>query len=519
MNVAQPGEKKPSLSAQQDGTPVRSTKSLPFEESNILQSRTIGTFGAISLIVNKVVGAGIFSTPSTIFKTTGSVGMSLVTWVVGAIIATCGTFVMLEFGLAIPRSGGLKNYLERSWSPRLLMTCIYAFYCVFLQVSGGNAITFSSYLLVTAGVSSTTWRLRGVAIAATGFAISVHIVAPRIGRVLQDALSVIKLFTLVIIVCCGFAALAGHLNIDPPDNFSNAFEGTNTGGYSIGTALLSVTYAYQGYDNVNAVLSEVRDPARVLRKALPIAMGTVTVLYVLANVAYFAAVPKEAFIQSDVTVAATLFNNVFGKSAGTRALPALVALSALGHLLGIAYTVPRVIQELAKEDILPFPTLFMENRPFKTPICALVLHFLVTVLFVCAPPAGDAFTFVVGLASYPTAALFVAISIGLIRLRLSKDENWQSRFMTPWIIIATYLAANIFLLIMPLVPPVGGKSTTSLPYWLSSVVPMAILGLGAICYTVRFVLLPLLFNYELKSVEQELSDGSKVTRFEFESKQ
>lgn len=42
---------------------------------------------------------------------------------------------MLDFGTAIPRSGGLKNYLERAFHPRLLQTCIYAFYCVFLRKS------------------------------------------------------------------------------------------------------------------------------------------------------------------------------------------------------------------------------------------------------------------------------------------------------------------------------------------------------------------------------------------------
>ena len=118
---------------------------------NILQERTIGVFGAVSLIVNKIIGAGyvschfmiqnprsqtqssIFSTPSGIFKLSGSVGMALMCWIIGGVISTCGIFVMLEFGTAIPRSGGIKNYLERSFHPRLMQTCIYIFYCVFLR--------------------------------------------------------------------------------------------------------------------------------------------------------------------------------------------------------------------------------------------------------------------------------------------------------------------------------------------------------------------------------------------------
>lgn len=125
---------------------------LGIAEANILQERTIGIFGVVSLVVNKIIGAGcvitpdsirstlhtrasIFSMPSTIYKLSGSVGMSLMCWVIGAIISTCGIFVMLEFGAGIPRSGGIKNYLERSFHPRLMQTCIYVFYCVFLSES------------------------------------------------------------------------------------------------------------------------------------------------------------------------------------------------------------------------------------------------------------------------------------------------------------------------------------------------------------------------------------------------
>ncbi|KAJ3961093.1 hypothetical protein N0V92_002225 [Colletotrichum tropicale] len=463
-------------------------------EVNVLQERTIGLFGAVSLVVNKIIGAGIFSTPSTIFKLSGSVGMALMCWVIGAIISTCGIFVMLEFGTAIPRSGGIKNYLE--------------------QVSASNAITFSSYILVAAGVESTTWKLRGVAIAGAIFSVGIHTVAPRVGRGIQDVLSAVKLFTLLFIVCCGFAALAGHLRIESPHNFSNAFEGTSSSGYNIGSAILNVIFSFQGYDNVNAVLSEVRNPQRTLRLALPLSMGVIAVLYLLANVAYFAAVPKEAFIAAKVTVAATLFENVFGPSAGAKALPALVALSALGHLLGVAFTIPRLLQELAKDGVLPFSNLFMENRPFRTPIYALLLHLGVTILFICAPPAGDAFNFVVSLSSYPATVLLFAITVGLVKLRLTDRANFHSPLPAPWILIVIYLAANIFLIVMPFVRPPNGKGSTSLPYWLSSVVALGILSLGIIYYTLRFVVVPRLLGYKHQEIQQELSDGSKVTRFQ-----
>lgn len=85
----------------------------------------------------------------------------------------------------------------------------------------------------------------------------------------------------------------------------------------------------------------------------------------------------------------------------------------------------------------------MQNRPFKTPIVALAVHLGVTILFICAPPAGDAFNFIVSLSSYPTTFLLTAITVGLVKLRLTKDEGWASAFTAPWAMIAFYLVGNI----------------------------------------------------------------------------
>ncbi|KAL4782555.1 amino acid transporter [Aspergillus varians] len=494
---------------------AKDTRPLQVDESHILQERSIGVLGAISLIVNKIVGAGIFSTPATILKLSGSVGMALMIWLIAGIISACGALVMLELGTSMPRSGGMKVYLEKAFSPRLLVTCIYLFYCVFLQVSASNAITTSSYLLKAAGVATTTWRLRGLAIGASAFSVGIHTVWPKGGRAVQDVLSLVKLFILFFIVCSGFAALAGHRKVPDPHNFdlSTSFRGTSSDGYSIGTALLNAIFAFHGYDNVNAVLSEVKRPHKTLRIALPVAMGAITVLYILANIAYFSAVPKEEFIHSDTTIAASMFKNIFGESAAVKALPALVAISALGHLLGIAFTVPRVIQELGKDGVAPFPTIIMQNRPFRTPAVALFIHLCVTIIFICAPPAGDAFNFVVKLSSYPTTVMLTATTFALIKLRYSTSTDYRPTYSSPWAVILLYLAGSIFLVIMPFIPPKGKSETSGLPYYLSPLVALAILGLGIVYYTLRFVVLPWVFQYELHQVTVELTDGSKVRRY------
>lgn len=109
----------------------------------------------------------------------------------------------------------------------------------------------------------------------------------------------------------------------------------------------------------------------------------------------------------------------------------------------------RVLQELAKDGITPFPNILMQNRPFKTPIFCLAIHLGITVIFICAPPAGDAFDFVVGLGTYPTVLLLTLVTIGLIKLRLDKDDNFQSSFKVPWAILGLYLAGNSVSQVFP----------------------------------------------------------------------
>lgn len=66
--------------------------------------------------------------------------------------------------------------------------------------------------------------------------------------------------------------------------------------------------------------------------------------------------PKEEFRTASVTIAASLFRNVFGETAATRALPALVALSALGHLLGVAFVVRKSSFSRSPENPSEIPT-------------------------------------------------------------------------------------------------------------------------------------------------------------------
>lgn len=317
----------------------------------------------------------VFSTPSGIFASTGSVGISIILWLIGGILTFAGLSVFLEFGLAIPRSGGEKNYLERVYRhPRYLATCVLASQMILLGFSSGNSLAFGRYVLYASGSTEPDgWAARGLGIACATFAVALHSVLPKWGLRLVNILGIFKVVILIFIVFSGFAALAGRRLVPNPHNFDNAFaieEGDgygNGGAYGYATALLRIVYSYKGWENANYVVGELKNPKRTLAVAAPLAVGGVTVLYLLANVAYFAAIPKSDLAKSEVIVAGLFFRNVFGASAGARSLPAFVALSNLGNVLAVAFAHARLNQELGKEGMLPFSRFWASNKPSNAP--------------------------------------------------------------------------------------------------------------------------------------------------------
>lgn len=357
--------------------------------------RQIGIPTAIFLIVNRIIGTGIFATPSTILGLSGSVGLSLFMWVAGMLIALAGTAVFMEFGTAIPKNGGEKNYLEYVWrKPKFLTTGLYTGYVILLGWASGNSVVFGEYILHAANVEVDRWNQRGIGLACLTFAFLIHGLALKWGLRLQNLLGSIKIFIILIMVFSGWAALAGRVKLDKkPDNFSNAFEGTTGSAYGVVTALYNVIWSYVGYSNANYALSETKNPVRTLKIAAPLAVGVIGVLYMLVNISYFAAVPKEEMLAAKRLVAASLFRNVMGPTA-ERALSVFVALSALGNVLSVIFSQGRLVQELGREGILPFSKFWASNRPLNAPFPGLMWHWLICAITILAPPPGDAYNFI-----------------------------------------------------------------------------------------------------------------------------
>ena len=137
-------------------------------------------------------------------------------------------------------------------------------------------------------------------------------------------------------VAVGAAVLACTTRIeDPYANFQKIFEGSTSNFNSLATAFVKTNFAFNGWHNAFSVIGEVSgaDPVRTIRKAGFISLSLVTALFVLINVAYIAAVPREEIRHSGQLIAALFFRRVFGDSWAAKLLPAMVTLSSFGNIV------------------------------------------------------------------------------------------------------------------------------------------------------------------------------------------
>ncbi|KAF8661271.1 hypothetical protein AX16_001372 [Volvariella volvacea WC 439] len=470
--------------------------------------RQIGLVSAVFIIFNRIIGTGVFATPSTILGLSGSVGLSLFMWVIGAIIAAAGMQVYIIWGTALPRNGGEKNYLEYLFrKPKYLITSMYAANGVLLAWAAGNSLVFGEYILRAANRTPTPWTLRAVGFACLTFALLLHGTALKWGLRLQNFLGTIKVLVLLFVIITGFVALGGHMRIEKPNNFSNAFEGTTASASSFCLSLYNVIWSYIGFSNANYALSEVKNPARTLRIAGPLAIGLITILYMLANIAYFAGATKEEITGSGRLVAALLFRNVYGPRA-ERALSVFVALSALGNVLSVIFSQGRVNQELGREGILPFSKFWGSNRPFNAPLAGLALHWVVCIIVIFALPPGDAYNFVLNVISYPLSVINAVISFGIVYLAFRPYPDWPKVSLPAQLAAAFFGAANTFLFIVPLTPPPeGGEPYISLPYWTHAVAGWVVFGLGFLYWVIWAHVLPRVGGYRLVRIQEIGKDG------------
>lgn len=469
------------------------------------------------LVIQGVIGTGIFATPGSVVKSLGSIGAAYLLWVVGFIVTLFQVAVYIEFVTYFRRRlGGEVVYLEQSFPrPQFLVAVVYAAVTVILSFSTTSASAFASYLFKAAGHTPTDWEQRGLAVLPLFLCSGIVAFNTKLALRLSSFIGFVKVVFVFFIIISGLVVLGGGTRVGNTHSvFKNAWEGTTTDGNAISNAILKVVFSYGGSGYAFGVVAETvpNNTIRAYKFFVPWTLFFIFIVYIAINTVFFAGIGSVAKIKlAGTLVSSVYFQNVFGKGPATSALSVFVALSAFGHLLGVFIAHARSIRECGRQGVLPYPRLWTSVKPFGTPLFPILVTLIVNLIVLLAPPPGDAYNFVLDVGSFSGNFFNVLLFVGLFKLRAARKKQGlgyrEFHIWTPVLVLA--ILWTLFVFAMAFVPPKGTLigSDVSFFYATYPLTTIGLLILSFIYYYIWAYVLPKYGKYVNKIEIFQLESG------------
>src|ERR1700675_4282015 len=340
--------------------------------------RTLRLRDLLLLFIGSVIGSGIFRTPGPILRQVdGSVGLSLLVWLVGGVLSLLGALTYAELAAANPEAGGLYCYIRDGFGR--LSAFLYG-WCLFLVIASGSvaalARVFSEYLAAVLPISPVLQTI--VAVAMISIVTAVNVWGTRKSSDLQNWTTIIKVG--IIVLLSGLLLAFGHHGREIPSSLGAAQHGFGIWS-DFGLAMIAVLWAYEGWQFGTYSAGEVIDPQKAFPRAFLLGSLILVGLFFVPIIAYLFALGPKDMAASD-TIAATSVAVVFGPSAG-KIVALTILISTFSATNSVVLTAPRVFYAMANDNLF-FKKLAEVHPRFRTPAAAIVTLGVWSAVLACA---------------------------------------------------------------------------------------------------------------------------------------
>lgn len=326
--------------------------------------RVLRLHDLVLLIIGTVIGSGIFLVPGLILKSVAnSLSVALCVWIAGGILSLLGALTYGELSAMHPQAGGLYVYIRDGFGP---FPAFLFGWTLFFVVSTGSvatlAVAFGNYLGEFFPLAP--WTLKLVSLLMIGIIATVNVLGTRRSANLQNVTTIIKVLAIVAIagVLLWFGN-RGHFHSMSAEStipFSSRLSG-------IGIAIVSVLWAYEGWQYATFAAGEVVNPQRDFPIAFLVGIFVLTGIYVFANLGYVAALGPIGVGNSNRV--ATTAMAVVVSPAAAKAITLVILISIFSAANSIALTAPRVYYAMANDGVF-FRRLAEVHPRFGTPAFA-----------------------------------------------------------------------------------------------------------------------------------------------------
>ncbi len=351
--------------------------------------RSLGLFDSTMIVAGSMIGSGIFIVSADISRMVGGTGWMMLVWLITGLVTIIAALSYGELAGMMPKAGGQYVYLREAYNPLAGFTYGWTLFMVIqtgtIAAVGVAFAKFTSVFIPALGFNNILWSFGSFHIrAAQLFAIftivlltAINLRGVSLGKTIQTVFTSTKLMALFGLIIAGiFVAMKGNtFSLNMQDMWSASTTKADDKGIlsilplagigiftAMGVAMVGSLFSSDAWNNVTFIAGEIKNPQRNIPLALVFGTGIVTLIYILANVAYIGVLPlKGTPIATDVmghgiqfadadrvgtAAASVIFGNI-----GVFIMAALIMVSTFGCNNGLILAGARVYYAMSKDGL------------------------------------------------------------------------------------------------------------------------------------------------------------------------
>jgi APA family basic amino acid/polyamine antiporter len=367
----------------------------------VTEKRILGYPTATAIVIASMIGTGVFSTLGLQAEALHTAFALLLLWALGGMIALAGALSYAELAAAMPRSGGEYHFLGRIYHPALGAVAGWVSVTIgFAAPSALAAMALGRYAGPFTGVEPMYTAVATIVAVAAFHGFSV-----RLGQSFQIASTALKVGIVVLFCLAGLRV--EPLAADALTHTANAWHEILSPAFAF--SLIYVSYAYSGWNAATYLAGEIREPQRVIPRALLHGTLVVTIAYVMLNLVFLRTIAPSR-LPGTIEVGALSAAYIFGEGGG-RLVSSMICLLLISTISAMVMAGPRVLQ-VAGEDLPGLRPLAALTRG-GAPLRAVVVQQLIAIGFVIT----DSFEGVLSYAGFTLGLLTLLTVAGVFILR------------------------------------------------------------------------------------------------------
>ena len=445
--------------------------------------RALGLFDGTMLVIGSMIGSGIFIVSADIARTVGGGGWLLLIWVITGLMTVTGALAYGELAGMMPHAGGQYVYLREAYNPLVGFLYGWTFFLVIqtgtIAAVGVAFAKFTAVLFPGLGETNVLFQAGPVKLTAQRLVAMLNVAVLTFintrgivgGKWIQNTFTTAKTIALIALIALGLAAgislgvfrgnlntfwnaattrvASGSISVEPLAGF--ALLG------ALGVAMVGSLFSSDAWNNVTFTAGETLEPHRNIPLSLAIGTGAVTILYILANLAYLTVLPVNGvpggadaaargiqFAASD-RVATAAMSVIMGPGAAA-VMAALIMISTFGCNNGLILSGARVYYAMARDGVFFRSAGRLNSR--SVPGAALLVQGVWACLLCLSGTYGDLLDYVI----FAVLLFYILTVAGLFILRRQRpDADRPYRAFgypaLPALYIVTAIAISVDLLI------------------------------------------------------------------------